>query len=701
MLSLAFLWHMHQPWYLDPTTQRLALPWVRLHGTKDYLDMALSLKEHPQIHAVVNFSPCLLEQLGMYEKGILDEHQRLCLKPAADLTPDDTIRLLELSFLGQPARMVHPYPRYSELLGKAQRRQSLVVQERRDLQVWSNLAWMSPRWRREEPLSNLVAKGSHFAEEEKQQLLQIQLDLLKGIIPTYRELAQGGQLELSTSPWAHPILPLLLNTETASQTNPGCPLPSPAFHSSEDVTWHLRTAVTEHTHRFGQAPRGLWPSEGSVSEAVLPAVSEAGFRWIATDEELLWKSWAFSPKGLPAGSLAGTVPISRSSLYQPYQLRIGEKELGVVFRDHVLSDLIGFVYNRWSEEAAVTDFVERLKAIDEAAASGPQPPLVLVALDGENPWESYAENGELFLKALYQVLSRTPFIRCSTISEHLQEYPPRATLNRLAPGSWIRGEFSTWIGHEPQNRAWEELRKARQLIGPEQSRSIAIAEGSDWFWWLGPEHQSSQDPVFDRLFRAHLKAAYQAAGQAPPPSLDGPLKAVASVPVIAPMGPVNPTLDGEVTSYFEWLHAGELDLGLTQSSPTMARAKPFFSRLLWGCDAAFLYLRFDPTRSLKELTLRLTIQEQRFEVSLSMDRGTVTGQWRLVGQEIAQPLLQVSAGKVVELALPLIPMGFVVGQRMLKMVISIEQEVLVIERYPEDGQLVLPLSVEAIETWSA
>lgn len=680
MLSIAFLWHMHQPWYLDPEKQEFLLPWVRLHGTKDYLDMGELLKEFPAVRAVINVTPCLLEQVQLYGQGRSDRHQILSKKPAGRLTAPEIAELLEIGFAGNPERLIHPFPRYYALMAKHQRQQSFSVQELRDLQVWSNLCWMDPRWRRTIPLiAELVSKGSSFTEEEKERMLQIQMDLLAKIIPTYRALQETGQVELTASPWAHPILPLLVDTEVARRTNPGMPLPVERFQVPEDALWHLKTAAARYAAWFGRPPKGLWPSEGALSPLVLPEIAKAGFRWAATDEELLWKSLRSSSRG--------SVP--REALYRPYRVSLKEGNLTLLFRDHLLSDLIGFAYSGRPAAVAVFDFIARLRAIEQAV--GPESPaLVLVALDGENPWESYPEDGEPFLRALYQALSEEKSIRCTTVSEFLEKNPAQTQLEDLSPGSWIRGELSTWIGHEPQNRAWEELSKARRLIGPDNSRAIAAAQGSDWFWWLGPEHSSPNDPVFDMLFRSFLKSAYRDAGKIPPSSLEESLKP-AVVAVASPIGFMTPVLDGEVTSYFEWLRAGVVDL--THTASAMARAKPIFSKLWWGCDASYLYMRFDPTESFQGLSLQIRVEDPHFQMQFELNRGIVKGHPERV---------KAAAGKILEMALPLDWSGCLQEETM-KVAILVEREGMILERYPEQGYLFLVLqhSEASGELWSA
>ncbi|MBI3615584.1 MAG: glycoside hydrolase [Candidatus Omnitrophica bacterium] len=701
MLFVIFLWHMHQPWTLDPDGEGFLLPWVRLHGTKDYLDMAHLLKEFPRIHGVINTTPCLLEQVQLYGQGVQtgkpvqDRHQILSRKPAEDLAPSEVAELLQISFLGSPERMIHPYPPYYTLMAKAQRKQVFSAQELRDLQVWSNLVWMDPRWGRDFPwVAELAAKGSSFTEGEKEELLKLQMELLAKIIPAYRALQESGQVELSTSPWAHPILPLLADTDVIRQTNPGMLPPAERFQFLEDVAWHLKAAAEQYANWFGRSPKGLWPSEGSLSQTVLPEVAKAGFHWAATDEELLWKSLDSSSHDLP----------SRAALYQPYRVPLGDRSLTLLFRDHLLSDLIGFVYSGWPAQKAVDDFTARLRGIERSIPSQ-APGLVLVALDGENPWEFYPEDGEPFLRALYQGLSQEESIRCVTASEFLEKYPAQNELKGLSPGSWIRGEFSTWIGHEPQNRAWEELAKVRRLIGPQASKAIAVAEGSDWFWWLGPEHSSPQDPIFEVIFRSYLKNAYRTAGETAPPSLEEPLKPF-SFPVTAPGGLITPAVDGEISSYFEWLQAGEVEL--THTGSAMARAKPVFSKFWWGWDASCLYFRLDPTGSLRELNVEVTLHDPHFQVKFALNRGIVKGPLGPIlaaakgGRTISNLQVMAAAGKILEIGIPLHLTG-VSREEKLKLTILVEQEGGILERYPEHGQLslTLPDPLAGAELWSA
>lgn len=506
---------MHQPYYKDLLTQEATLPWVRLHGIKDYLDMVKVLERYPLVHQTFNLVPSLLEQIEDYtNRNIKDKFFSLSYKEAVSLTQEEEHFILENFFSINRENVISRFPRYYELYCKKEYQQVFSQQDYLDLQVWFNLAWTDPYFRNSIPeLKSLVAKGRFFREEEKHVALDKQIEILEDIIPTYKKFMDSGKVEFSVSPYYHPILPLLYNTNTAKEANNKSILPKLKFSHPEDVGAQIAQAVKFYRDRFGVDPCGMWPSEEGVSEHILPFIINSPIKWIVTDEAVLFKSLKLNKRD-------GRV------LYQPYLLRRKEGDLNIVFRDRNLSDLIGFVYHRWKAEVAVTDFMGHLK---NTSLAFPREDLLLtIAMDGENAWEYYVNDGHDFLELLYQRLSECEFVKTTTIREYLKDHPPTREIKRLAAGSWIYGEFSKWINHPLKNKAWDYLSLARQELEemkvknlkiPELAwKQIYVAEGSDWFWWYG-DNQAD----FDRLFRLHLANFYAIIGKDIPAYLKRPL----------------------------------------------------------------------------------------------------------------------------------------------------------------------------------
>ena len=546
------------------------MPWVRLHATKDYVDMVKRLEEFPTIHQTFNLVPCLIDQLEAY----LPPHHRSDLfldysrKPAAQLSDQEQRFLLQWFFLANVERMIRPYARYHDLFVKRgvsvrddewpaiQKR--FTVQDYLDLQVWFNLVWIDP-WLRSQDvrLSALLKKESRFSEEEKQYVLAYHLFLIGQVIPAYRAAAEHGQIELSTSPYYHPILPLLWDQRAARKALPMLPLPEKTFRAPEEARWHVEAAIKRHKEVFGQLPQGMWPAEGSVSQEIAQLFCEVGIRWIATDEEILWRTL--------------NVSRNRRLLYQPHQVRHQENTLNIIFRDHELADLIGFVYSRWDPQQAAADFMRRLGEIHHEALHWSEPALVSIILDGENAWESYPHDGHEFLMALYHALAKDQRFRCVTVNEFLQAHPPQHTqvLPELFSGSWIDANFSTWIGHPEKNAAWRQLTTSYEAFSTALPGSVTdhrawmslrMAEGSDWMWWFGDTHVSAQAEEFDRLFRLHITNGYQFAQLPFPDELFMPIRSTRVSSISEPTAMIRPTLDGRESSYYEWLYAGHVTL---------------------------------------------------------------------------------------------------------------------------------------------
>jgi alpha-amylase/alpha-mannosidase (GH57 family) len=611
---------MHQPFYQDLLTGEHALPWVRLHALKDYWGMVALLREFPAVKVTFNLVPSLLVQLEAYATGeARDRHLDIGLKRAESLSEDERAFCVEQFFHAHRPRMIDPYPRYRELreqrggdgagLSARSRASQFSVDDIRDLQVWHKLVWLDPSYHeKDERVRALLAKGRRFSEEDKATLRGVELELLRRVIPEYADAAARGQVELSASPFYHPILPLLCDTDIYLRTHPHSRMPREPFRHPEDAAEQLARAVALHERLFGRRPDGLWPSEGSVSDTMVPLVAQAGFRWMATDEVIL----ARTLEGAFTRDAEGHLH-QPELLYRPYRVGGEGQAVACGFRDHTLSDLIGFRYASWSAEGAADDFLDRLLTAGRRYASGTNggEATVFVILDGENAWEYYDGQGRPFLRALYARLTSHPDIRTVTMSEACAA--PEETLPSLFPGSWINGDFYIWIGHPDDRRAWTQLAEARRVLDAAAESAAAaalalareemlIAEGSDWFWWYGDDHSSDHDLEFDELFRRHVRNVYRALGKPVPEELfvSNITTAPPAVRIDLPTGFIQPVIDGEATSYFEWVGAGCVDVSdLPGAMHRAGDRKAIVSGVEFGFDLEHLFLRVDGTEPMR------------------------------------------------------------------------------------------------------
>ncbi len=623
-LKVIFLWHMHQPDYRDAEARLAMMPWVRLHGVKDYLDMVTILDDFPNVRQNFNLVPSLLDQLQGYVDGSLsDQALDLSLKKADSLTVEERVILLSSFFHAHWDNMVKPYPRYWELLklrGFHPALSSLYEVQRYfsqqdflDLQVWYNLVWIDPSFRKShELLASLISRDRNFTEADKQALIEIQQQILGKIIPAYRSRQESGRIELSTSPYYHPILPLLYDTNLATISQPHDPLPNLRFSHPEDVAIQINKAVERHELYFGSRPAGMWPSEGSVCQEIIPYFQQAGIKWIATDEGILANSI-----GRDAERNQSELVKDPASWYRSYRVEEGSGGVDVIFRDHLLSDLIGFVYSRWNEQQAADDFMRRLMEIKQAMGNRVEDRAVAIILDGENAWEHYPEDGAPFLRELYGRLNDSPDIEATTISDYLsRRKEPAPVIKRIFPGSWINRNFRIWIGHQEDNLAWEYLGQARRALVlfeqqySEQKNSdkqlkeninkawehIYIAEGSDWCWWYGDDHSSENDAEFDELFRQHLMTVYRCLGEKVPEYLHRPI--IQADKTLHPKTEINtfinPKIDGDISSYYEWQAAAFYDIA--QLGGAMHRSEYLVKGVFYGFNLENFFLRVDVER---------------------------------------------------------------------------------------------------------
>jgi len=554
-LSVAFLWHMHQPCYKDTATGIYQMPWARLRAVKDYFPMAALLEKFDNVRMTFNLVPSLLEQLHDYgTNGATDTMLDLTLKEASGLTENDSLDILENFFRVNFKNFIEPSARYSELLVKRglgrlsdhdlkNAASKFSAQDFLDLQVLFNMAWFhSISVEADRNLQQLVRKGSGYTEDDKACVILKQSQIISEIIPLYRRLQDAGRIEISATPFYHPITPLLCDTSIAKVSMPRAQLPKKRFRHPEDAAWHIKEAVSYHTRVFGQPPRGMWPSEGSVSDEALSIMAANGIKWAATDEDILFNSLTLGQK------LKRPKPIDRRAIYEPYTFKSGSKQLSMIFRDKNLSDIISFNYNAWDQLDAADDLTTHLKNISSALRRDAERGIVLIAMDGENAWEYFQDNGRRFFETLYANLDNDSELEAVTVSRHLELEPPRKVLRRIFPASWINHDFKIWIGDQQDNLSWDYLFRVRadlvkftkeltgtipglkvsdlkrvrhrQSPGLKKSgaendalsrawRELYICEGSDWNWWYAGKARSGGDNPFDQLYLTHLKNVYK------------------------------------------------------------------------------------------------------------------------------------------------------------------------------------------------
>jgi len=523
-LSVAFLWHMHQPLYKDLATGKYHLPWVRLHSTYSYLDMVSILDRFPRAKMTFNFTPSLILQLlDISKEGPLDDiYLQLSEKKATHLTDRDKYFLLKNFFSCDPKRAMTPFKKYRDLFSKRGndlREEELIrkagdfsVSDFRDLQVFFNLAWCGFTLRGKDPVvRELVRKGSNYTEDDKTSLLKRQREVVASIIPAYRRLQDEGRAEISTSPFYHPILPLL------SRGRPG-----DGSDLSKDARDQVRKAIALYGEVFGARPAGMWPPEGGVDRETVSLLAGEGIKWAAADESILLES--LGGKNIPEKELVNRV----------YTVKEDGRELDMVFRDTYISNAISFMYAYMPPRKAAADFLRSVRKAARTAEPREEGNIVTVILDGENPWPYYADGGKRFLSDVYAQLSSSRETELVTISGYLGSHKGRGRISELASGSWIDRDFGRWTGSPQKDRAWGYLKDARKELfssghpDADALEELYAAEGSDWFWWYD-DFGSELNFVFDELFRLHLSNTYTLTGRKAPHYLARPVPAGPSI----------------------------------------------------------------------------------------------------------------------------------------------------------------------------
>jgi len=517
-LHLIFQWHMHQPFYRDAKSGRILLPWVRLHATKDYTDMAWHLERYPDIKAVFNLVPSLLKQIQDYHdfSSVQEQYLELAVKQAESLTDEDKYFILTEFFPIQSHRRNEISPRFDELYqlvgenpGKKELNeisQKLFPQDFRDLQVWHLLAWSGMEIRKNPDVRQLISMEKNYTEEDKKHLLGIHQQSINHIIPRYKTLSDSGQIEITGSPYAHPILPLLIDSEIMRISMPQAELPLHRVQFPDEAERQVSLALEMFKEEFQLDIKGMWPSEGAVSEATLELLKKHQLRYISTDNNLLAKSLSRGPN--PAH-------LTVDQKYQPYNYSTTHGDLAIYFRDQELSDRLSFQYGGMVPERAADDFFAYLHRVDKALPDDNYPYVVVITMDGENAWEYFQHNGKSFFDLVYGRLTESDRIHMTTFSEHLDRVQHFRQLEWIYPGSWINSDYHYWIGDPLKNAAWDRLQLALRMVNqkygstdsiPEElNQALIQAEGSDWFWWYGKPNYSEHDQLFDRLFCNSLR----------------------------------------------------------------------------------------------------------------------------------------------------------------------------------------------------
>lgn len=601
-LSIAFYWHMHQPVYQLTPAGDFLMPWVRLHAIKDYLDMVTILDKFKNIKLNFNLVPVLLDSLIDYgQNNLHDIHSRLTVKPVEDLTDDDKEFIINNFFDANFHYMILPNEEYNRLYQKAQLNETgdiniFTDQEYSDLMALFNLAWFDLTYKNKYPdLKKLIKKGKNYSLEDRIKIIEIQRDIIRKIIPTYKKFMEKGKIEITTSPYYHPILPILLDINDVAKTDD---LPQ-NLNMELDAKMQTKAAIDRMEELFGKRPRGIWPSEHCITPKVPEMLKELGVEWTISDEGILSNSLNFE-----------FVRDFRGYLEDPYHLlkSYNYNGMNIIFRDAMLPNLIGFEYPNHSAEGAANDLYDRIKVAQDKLLSSPdEHHLLTIAMDGENCWENYSQDGEEFLSKIYSLIENDDTLETVLISDYLEKDTPKP-LNNLSSGSWINRNFKLWIDEPLKNLAWTYLKQVRDdfsnfvkenPLNPNieaAKKELFICEGSDWFWWYGEPNDSGRDNIFDYIFREHLKNIYNFLGLKSPEYLDVPLLSAISKPSRYPKHEISPKINGKFEDDNEWIDAGCIRI---PDGPVLKENK-FYDKIYFGYDKDNLYLRLYINEFIKE-----------------------------------------------------------------------------------------------------
>ena len=601
-LSVAFVWHMHQPCYKDEKSGLYLMPWVRLHAIKDYLDMLLLTEEFPNIRQTFNLVPLLLDQIEDYAyNGAHDLHSKYTVMNVDEMNEEDKDFVLANFFAANYEHQIEPHQRYLELYNRYYSQNgassSFSNQDISDLMALFNLAWFDPlHIKNSQEIAGLVAKQTNYTLEDRIRIIELQREIMRQIIPEYQKQHEAGKIEISTSPYYHSLMPLMINQETAKSANKNITLPEMSCSLKPFAQIQIEKSIKKIEEVFGKKPAGMWLPELCIGNDTLKMLLNYDFQWTIADEAILSKTLKKEMTRNYRGVLEDPFDLCVSHAYSA-----NNKEISIIFRNAMLSNLISFEYANYNANSAANDLYERIKvAQDKLNLSPLDNHVIVIAIDGENCWENYKNDGIEFLRAVYTLLNNDDTIDVTTVSDYLKSVKIKQVLNSITPGSWISANFDMWIGDPTKNMAWNYLSRTKDdfsyavknhsypaEVVEKARQELLIAQGSDWFWWYGEPNNSGKDEVFDYLYRAHLINVYEILGLEVPDYLQVPLEVFMGKPSKHPKDLISPTIDGHDSDYDNWANAGCIEV---PQSPTLDTK--MLDKICFGNDYNNIYLMF-------------------------------------------------------------------------------------------------------------
>ncbi len=608
-LSLAIYWHMHQPVYeLDGT---YLMPWVRLHAVKDYLDMVLFLEKFPSLKLNFDIVPALLDSIIDYQNNDChDIHSELSVADVYNLTDEEKSFIINNFFMTKFETMVYKNPTYRDLY---QKRFStdvadinmFTLQEYSDLMAVFNLVWIDPvHYDRYPRLKDLWDKKNGYTREDRIEILDIQRKIIREIVPTYKKYIQTGRIEITTSPYYHTIIPILVDIKSSAKTG----LTSEGLPSSlgmlDDARVQIRSGLDRIEEVFGVRPKGMWPPELCIGPKTLGMFAREGIKWTISDEGILSNSINFNFVRDFKGNLNDPY-----HLLKVYNYQTKKSEIDIIFRDRSIPNLINFEYAGINAKMAAGDLYEKIKTIQNKLLVSPDDShLLTIASDCENCWENYENDGIEFLENIYNLIENDNTLETVLISDYIETDKHKKSLKKIYSGSCIDKTFRFWIGDPEKNKAWAYLKKAKDDLEayisanrknpniPIAKREFLIAQGSDWFWWYGEPNNSGQDFLFDYMFRERLKHVYQLLDIPVPEYLDKTIINTIEVPFKLPKRQISPKMDGLNSSSDDWSNAGSMSL---LDGPVYRENKKV-DKIDFGCDQSNMYFRLHVNKNTED-----------------------------------------------------------------------------------------------------